>query len=288
MKRPIVPGHELAGEVVEVGSSVRDVAVGDRVVNLHVAPCGQCRYCVAGHHPRCERAMHNLGLTADGAYAEYALLQERAVVPLPDGIAFEQGCFLACTAAVALRALVTRGGLVAGEHVLITGASGGLGLHGIQVAKALNAEVTAVTSSEKKADTLRAMGADHVIVATDGKFHGEVVASTNGGVDLVMDTVGVPTLNSAIRSVRTMGRVVVIGNVTIERAQLNPGLFILKELTLTGSSGCSKDDLLKVLDWVKDGTVKPVIDRVLPLDDAVEAHRCLEQRGVMGRIVLTP
>lgn len=287
MKKPVVPGHEFAGEVTAVADDVTGFAVGDRVVNLHRAPCGECEYCLAGHGPRCVRSLFMFGLTADGGYAEFVAAPEGALVKLPEPISYDSSCFLACTAAVALRGMRTRGRLAAGESVLITGASGGVGLHGIQVAKALGARVIAVTSSESKRAMLEKFGAE-VIVSTDLGFHKQVKSVTDGGVNVVLDCVGVPTLNASVRSVKPMGRVVVAGNVTVARLELNPGYMILNEVELLGTSGCTRDDLCTVLDWVADGTLQPVIADRLPLKDAAKAHRRLEDKGVIGRLVLQP
>ncbi len=284
MKRPVIPGHELAGEVVAVGDGAA-LSVGARVVNLHRAPCGQCRYCRAGHEPRCETSPWFFGLTADGGYAEYALAPAVSLVELPAAIAFESGCFLACTAGVALRALRTRAAVAAGETVLITGASGGVGLHAIQVAKALGARVVAVTSSPDKAAALGARGADEVLVAPDLSFHKHAKPL---GIDVVLDCVGAPSLNSAIRSVRPMGRVVVAGNVTVESFSVNPGYLILNEVQLSGSSACSRADLEQVLAWVSEGKLTPALAETLPLASAAAAHRRLEAKGVVGRLVLVP
>jgi D-arabinose 1-dehydrogenase-like Zn-dependent alcohol dehydrogenase len=287
MKRPVVPGHEFAGVVEAAAPDVEDLRVGDRVVNLHRAPCGECEYCLAGHEPRCARSFMMFGLTLDGGYAEQVLAPAKSLVRLPDDVPFETGCFLACTAGVALRGLVTRGGLRAGETALITGASGGVGLHAIQVAKLLGARVVAITSSPSKEAALREAGADEVVVSTDLRFHKEVKRRTDG-VHVVLECVGAPTLDSSIRSVRPMGRVVVVGNVTVEREPVNPGYLILQEVSISGSSSCTRADLARVLAWVSEGKLEPSLAEVLPLKDAAKAHRRLEDKGVVGRLVLLP
>lgn len=283
MKKPVVPGHEFAGVVTAVGDGVTDFAVGDRVVNLHRAPCGECDYCRAGHEPCCQRQMAMYGLTVDGGYAEFVAADAGSLVPLPAGIPFEQACFLACTAGIALRGLASRAHLRPGERVLVTGASGGVGLHGIQVAKALGATVVAVTSSQTKAEILRMYGADDVVVSTDGAFNRRV-----DGVDVVLECVGVPTLEASVRSCRPMGRVVVAGNVTVDRYPVNPGYLILNEIAIVGTHGCTRRDLEQVFDWVRARTLRPVLDETLPLEQAREAHRRLEAKAASGRIVLTP
>ena len=286
MKKPVIPGHELAGEVVEVGEGVANVAPGDRVVNIHRAPCGACEYCRAGHEPRCLRSAEVFGLTVDGCYAEHVLANAGCLVRLPDEVDFEHGCFLACTAGVALRGLRARAAARPGETVLVTGASGGVGLHALQVARALELRTVAVTTSPAKADALRAAGADEVVVSPDGAFHKAVRG--HGGVDIVLDCVGAPTLNASLRSLKPMGRLIVLGNVTIERAEVNPGLLILNELSIAGSSGCGTADLHAVLGWVREGKVRPILAGTLPLAEAAEAHRRLEAKAVTGRLVLTP
>jgi acryloyl-coenzyme A reductase len=286
MKRPVVLGHEFAGEVVAVGDGVSTVRPGDRVVNVHRAPCGACDACRAGHEPRCQRSAEVFGLTIDGAYAELVLAHAGALVPLPAAIDYEHACFLACTAGVALRALRVHAALRPGQSVLVTGASGGVGLHAVQVARALGAKTWAVTSSPSKVDALRDAGADELLVSADASFHKQVRG--RGGVDVVLECVGVPTLNASLRSLRPMGRVVVIGNVTLERGEVNPGLLILSELGLVGSSGCSAADLGDVLGWVAEGKLRPVLAGTLSLGEAAEAHRRLETKAVTGRLVLVP
>ncbi len=284
MKRPVVPGHEFAGEVVARADDA-PFAVGARVVNLHRAPCGECRYCRAGHEPRCATSLWMYGLTADGGYAEMVLAPCSSLVELPAEIPFESACFLACTAGVALRGLRTRARLEPGETVLVTGASGGVGLHGIQIAKILGARVVGVSSSAAKAQALFARGADEVIVSPELSFHKQ---ARDKGIDVVLDCVGAPTLNSAIRCVRPMGRVVVAGNVTVEQHALNPGYVILNEVGIFGTSACSRADLVDVLGWVAAGRLVPAVAETLRLEDAALAHRRLEDRGVVGRLVLVP
>jgi D-arabinose 1-dehydrogenase-like Zn-dependent alcohol dehydrogenase len=289
IKRPVVPGHEFAGTIVELAEDAQGLAIGQRVVNLHRAPCGSCRSCAAGNETRCQRALEVFGLSVDGGYAEYVLARAGCLVPIPADIPSEHACFLNCTAAVALRALRTVGCLRPGETVAITGATGGVGLHAIQVAKALGARVIAISSSPAKADALAASGADDVVVADTPDFHKIVKRRTGGtGVPVVLDCVGEPTLNASLRSLEGGGRVVVVGNVTSTRAEINAGFLILGQLALHGSSGSNRADLEQVLRWTADGVIRPVLADVLPLDAAADAHRRLEDKGVVGRLVLAP
>lgn len=289
MKRPVVPGHEFAGTIVELADDVVGLAVGQRVVNLHRSPCGACRACTAGNETRCQRALEVFGLSVDGGYAEYVLARAGCLVPVPDGLASEHACFLNCTAAVALRALRTIGGVQPGETVAITGATGGVGLHAIQIAKALGARVLAITTSPQKADVLGDSGADDVVVGSAADFHKIVKRRTSGlGVPVVLDCVGEPTLNASLRSLESGGRLVVVGNVTSARVEINAGFVILGELVIRGSAGSNRTDLEQVLSWTAAGVVRPALAEILPLTAAADAHRRLEAKDVVGRLVLRP
>jgi D-arabinose 1-dehydrogenase-like Zn-dependent alcohol dehydrogenase len=292
IKRPVIPGHEFAGRIVELADADAKLQVGQRVVNLHRAPCGACDMCRAGHEPRCRRSLEVFGLSIDGGYAEFVAAPVGALVPLPDGpngIDPTQACFLGCTAAVALRALRTVARVQPGETVLVAGASGGVGIHAVQVARVLGAQVLAVTSSPEKAAAIGDAGADEVLVVTDAAFHKQVKRVTSGkGVDVVLDCVGTPTLNASLRSLDQRGRLVVVGNVTTDRFEVNPGLVILSELQISGSAGCTRADLEQVLAWVLEGKLRPVVAEVVPLEQAAVAQQRLEAKGVIGRIVLRP
>jgi D-arabinose 1-dehydrogenase-like Zn-dependent alcohol dehydrogenase len=289
IKRPVVPGHEFAGRIVELAADVTHLHVGQHVVNLHRAPCGACPACMRGNETRCQRALEVFGLSVDGGYAEYVLARAGCLVPVPAGISSEHACFLNCTAAVALRALRTTGGLQPGETVAITGATGGVGLHAIQVAKALGARVLAITSSSGKLQALANSGADDVLVADSPDFHKIVKRRTAGlGVPLVLDCVGEPTLNASLRSLESGGRLVVVGNITSARVEINAGFVILGELAIRGSAGSNRSDLEQVLQWTAQGVIRPALAELLPLAAAADAHRRLEAKDVVGRLVLVP
>jgi acryloyl-coenzyme A reductase len=283
MKRPIVTGHEFAGTIVAVGSGVDGFARGDRVATTHRPVCGECQACQTQDETHCLQSVASYGMTVDGGYAEETIAYAASLVKVPDAVALEDACFLHCTAAVALRALRSHARLQAGETVVITGASGGVGMHAIQVARILGAKVIAVTSSAAKVESLRAIGAEQVVVG-GADFHKQI-----GGVaDVALDLVGAPTLNASQRSLRIGGRVVLVGNVTAERVEVNPGLLIMKEIAIHGSSSASRRDLAEVLAWVAQGKLRPVVAARLPLAEARTAQARLLEKGVVGRLVLIP
>jgi D-arabinose 1-dehydrogenase-like Zn-dependent alcohol dehydrogenase len=228
--------------------------------------------------------MFMYGHTTPGGYAEKVLCDVRSLVRVPAGVSLSHASFLNCTAAVALRALRTHARLRAGERVLVTGASGGVGVHGLQVARCLGAETVAVTSSPEKAERL-APFADRVIVSTPGEFHREAKGLD---IDVVLDCVGAPTLNASLRSLRPGGRLLIVGNVDQERFALNPGYVILYEIAVMGSAVSSRRDLEDVLAWAAEGKLFPQQQTALPLEKAAEAQAMLAARGAQGRVVLVP
>jgi acryloyl-coenzyme A reductase len=286
MKLPTVLGHEFAGEVAGVGAGDTGFALGDRVVNLHRPHCGECRSCLAGESVDCEQAWQSFGHTVDGGYAELVVAHRRALVRVPDGIDLAEAAPVACTAGVALRALRRHARLELGETLLVTGASGGVGIPALQLGKLLGARVLAVTSSASKAALLEEHGADHVIVSADGNFHDQV--KSLGGADVALELTGSATFGSALRSLRRRGRLVVVGNIRTEKVAINLGALILWGYSLHGSHGCTERDLRDCFALMKDGKLRIVLAEKIPLARAADAHRMLAERKVVGRIVLLP
>jgi acryloyl-coenzyme A reductase len=286
---PAILGHEIAGEVVDVGAGVRQFSSGDRVATIQIQPCGTCSHCRQSRENLCRRGAGFFGEETPGGYAEYVVADVNALVPLPEDISAEIGSILACAVGTALHAIRNRAKLTVGETVLITGASGGVGAHSIQIARLVGARVLAVTSSPEKADFLMELGAHEVIVSEDLDFVPHVSELTDGaGVDAVLEIVGASTFPASLRALRAGGRLVFVGNVTAKPVTLAPALTILKELALMGSDACTRQELADVIQLVQRGQISPVVDQILPLEKAAEAHRRLEQRRVRGRLVLTP
>lgn len=282
---PVIPGHEFAGEVVRVAAGVTEWAPGDRVVNLHRNPCGFCEPCLRGDEVHCERAHAHFGLTANGGYATYVCAPRTALVRLPDAIPFAEGAVVMCTAAVAWRAVRHRADVRPGQTVLVTGASGGVGTMVIQIARLCGAQVVAVTSDPGKVVFLEGLGAERVLVDAEGGFHKKLDAT---GVDAAFEIVGRPTFNASLRSLKPGGKLVLIGNVTGERVEINPGLVILKALHVLGSDSCSRLELIEALRLVENGRLKVRVARSFPLPEAARAQAVLEERKATGRVVLLP
>lgn len=244
VKPPRVLGHELAAVVTAVGEGVEGFAVGDRVASFNFQACGRCDDCLRGRPSLCRQTNGDIGQTRDGGYAEYAVLLAGNLVKLPEGMPFEHACLAACVYAPPYKSIMHVGRISAGQSVVITGASGGLGLAAIQITKALGARSIAITSSEGKAAKLKALGADEVIVSGDGNFGDEVRKLTGGrGVDLVLELIGSPTFRGSMRSLAPGGRIAVVGELHGTPVEINLGLLIIKEFELHGVQSANREEL---------------------------------------------
>lgn len=288
---PTVPGHEICG-VVEDFKDDGEVpfSKGDLVISRHGPFCGRCELCLSGRDNLCQRAGRFVQ-TIPGGYAEYVKAHWSAFVKVPDSLAKKFSpshlSIVFCAVGTAFRAIFTQGNVKPGDFVLITGASGGVGIHAVQICKSVGAYVIAVTSSENKAKILEDFGANYVIVSKDMRFNEQVVAITNGrGVDVVIENTGSVGLEGAIRSLKLGGTLVLIGNIKVDRYSLNPGMVIVRELNLKGSVGINNNELQKLFAFIEQGKVKPVISDEFPLAKALESHRALKDKKSIGRFVI--
>lgn len=285
IRTPVTPGHEAAGRVIAVGPEVRDFSVGDRVGSMHRDACGACPGCLRGETMLCEGGFFVLGLLADGGYARHLVAPESALFPIPEGLADTEASVMHCTFGTALHALSTLGKLGAGERVLITGANGGVGMAAIQVASRLGAEVVAVIRDARHRDFVEGLGAHTVIVDRGDSFHKSSIA---GKVELALDTVGPPTFNSSLRSLRFGGRLVIVGNVIEAKVSLNLGYIITRGIPIMGGSGANRAEMAQLFALHAERPFHAAIERVMPLAEADEAQRLVKAGGRQGRIVLVP
>ena len=285
---PLVPGLEIAGTIVERGHDVKDLEPGQRVATLpRTNHCGACLPCKSGREESCPY-LEFLGHDVDGGYAEYVRVQYDSVCAVPDGVDSLAASLAGACIGTVVRAVFDIGRVRPGERVLVTGAGGGLGTHAIQLARIAGAEVFAATSNATKTETLRQLGADHVVTYQRGNDFGKEVRELTGGrgVDVVIDTVGAAVFKSAWAAIADYGRLVLVGELGSEKIELRPALVFLRRLSILGSYSPGAVHLAKALHLLGRQQLSSVIGPVLPVADAEAAHRRVETESPLGRVVL--
>ncbi|MGA2481600.1 MAG: zinc-binding dehydrogenase [Candidatus Acidiferrales bacterium] len=284
---PHIPGSDIAGEVARVGERVTRVKVGDKVVLAPGVSCGKCAHCLAGRDNRCHE-FTNLGYMIDGGCAEFVRCPEVNCFPLPEGLSFEEVAAVPYVFQTAWHMLVARAGIQPGETVLVVAGESGVGSAAVQIARFFGARVIVTAGTEEKMARARELGADDVIHHGVYRIDEEVKRLTNRrGVDIVFEHVGAETWDQSIASLARGGRLVSCGATTGEDAKLNLAFLFRRQISVLGSYMGTKSELETILKLVAAGRLRPVIDRVLPLESCAEAHAILERREQFGKIVLT-
>ena len=281
---PIVPGHEVSGIIEKVGSGVEYFQVGDRVTSLIYVPCGHCYNCVSGNENLCTNKK-TLGENIDGAYSKYVRLNQRSLVKVPKEVTSELAAISACVTGMLVNALKRVGGITEGSRVVITGAGGGVGTHAIQIAKAFGAEVTAVTSSQWKADSLYKLGADHVI-SSEGEFNKKVKEIWADGANISLENTGDATFNEAFRSLGFGGKMVVVGNLKPSSPPLQLGVLILKGNTISGNISSTRKDIMDALEMSAKKKIKAVVSEEISIDQINEAYERIKEKKNVGRVFI--
>ncbi|GAB1542039.1 NAD(P)-dependent alcohol dehydrogenase [Scytonema sp. NUACC21] len=276
---PIVPLSDGAGDVVAVGEGVTRVKVGDRVAGCFFQDW------ISGRLTR-QKIKSALGGAINGMLVEYIVLSEEGLVLLPEHLSYEEGATLPCAAVTAWQALVTRGGLAAGETVLLLG-TGGVSIFALQFAKILGAKIIITSSSDEKLERAKAMGANEIInYKTYPKWDENVYELTQQeGVDQVVEVGGAGTLDRSLRSVRVGGRVSLIG-VLAGSADVNHIQILLKSIDVQGIYVGSREMFEAMNRAIALHQIRPVIDRVFPFKEAPEAYRYLQSGAHFGKIVI--
>ena len=276
---PMIIGLDMAGEILEVGGGVDSWKRGDRVL---VNPLN--------------RQKGLMGEMMHGGLAEKCLVAQHQLIRMPDGVTFEEAASLPVAYGTAHRMLITHNTVKSGDKVIILGASGGVGTGCVLLAKMLGAEVIACASSADKIQRLKELGADHAINYKDTDFskwavekYGKPQRRTyEGGVDVVINFTGGDTWAPTLRCVKRGGKVLVCGATAGYDPKEDLRYIWSFELQVIGSNSFYDDNLQALMGLIQEGRMRPVIDKVLPLDKAAEGLRLIETREVFGKVVVTP
>lgn len=287
---PRVIGHEITGEIVEVGAGVTGLRLGDPVIAYYYLFCGRCRRCLANLEPLCERSGGNVGKDCDGGYAEYIKLPAHNFLRLPDGIDYRAApahIGVICDALATPYKVNRRARIRPGETVAVFGAGGGLGIHQIMLSKWAGARVIAIDTAAGKLDACRQAGAEAVVnAARDDVIQALRDLTAGQGVDVAIDYVSATaTLEQAVQALAVKGRMVTLGGAgKVFRADAHQ--MLLKELELLGSRYVTRAEILEVLDLVVRGEVWPIVTDIRPMAEAEALHERVEQGAVIGRAAL--
>src|SRR5436853_313147 len=230
-----------------------------------------------------------LGNRVDGGNCELIAVPTVNVIPIPDSLDFNQAASVPLVFLTAWHMLVGRAGIRPGQTVLVLGASSGVGIAAIQIAKLFHARVITTTGDEKKLEKARALGADHGINHYKQKISEEVKKITNkAGVDIVVEHVGAATWDESMRSLKTAGTLVTCGATTGPEVKIDLRHLFARQLRLLGSYMGTMAELNEVLGHVFAGRLKPVLDKVFPLSESRAAHEYLERSQMFGKVVVNP
>ena len=279
---PHILGSDIAGEVLRVGDLCHRVLLSPGL------SCRQCAQCMSGIDNQCRRYTL-FGAGVDGGNREYLPAPEYAVIPIPDSLSFEEAAAAPLVFLTAWHMLLARAGLQAGEDVLVLAASSGVGMAAVQLAKMFHCRVIATAGGEAKLAKAKALGADHVIDHYEQDISAEVKKLTERrGVDVVFEHVGEATWPKSVESLAPGGRLVTCGATTGGDARIDLRFLFSRHQSLLGSFMGTMGELHRVLKFVFQGKLKPVIDKVYPMTEIAAAHQRLENKEQFGKVVVVP
>lgn len=284
---PHTPGHEIAGEVVAVGSEVKNISVGQKGIAYFYIACRDCEMCRTGRENVCF-SMKRLGFELPGGFAEYVKMPAYNFCPLPEGLSLREMAILPDAMATPYHALKTMAEVKAGQEVLIMGV-GGLGIHAVQMARLMGARVFAVDRREESLKWASKQGADALINSSEEGSSQRVMELTRGrGVDVVIENVGTAqSIQFSLSCLKRRGRLVLVGYDPLNPYPLNGMEMHYNEWIVCGSRVSTKQELLEVIDLVQQGRMKPILYKHLFWEEANEAIQEIQKGTALGRVVLT-
>jgi len=286
LSMPHILGCDAAGVVVDAGSDVTNVKIGDEVVLNPGLSCGSCEYCNRGEQSEC-LSFGIVGMSRPGTFARRVAVPSQNVHPKPAFMNFDQAGTFALACVTAWRMLFTKAQIKPGQIILLHGIGGGVALCALQLAKLIGARVIVTSSSDKKLTGARQIGADCTINYKTANVAESVKDLTSGrGVDVVIDTVGAATWPVDFAVVRCGGRIILCGVTTGAKAETDLRALYWNQLTIMGSIMGSNEDFRQMLEAVTAAELRPVIDSVGPLENVRKAMERMEEGEQLGKIVL--
>ncbi|MBI3700890.1 MAG: zinc-binding dehydrogenase [Afipia sp.] len=286
-KLPLVVGAEASGEIASVGAGVTRFKPGQKVVMYGALTCGVCAACKAGRDNLCENVAGIMGFHVDGFARELMNLNERLVIPVPDGVSDRDAACAPIAFSTVQHMLFDNAKLLPGETVLVHAGGSGIGTVAIMMAKAIGCTVITTVGDDSKIEGVKKLGADYVINYRKDRFEGETRKITKKkGVDVVFEHVGADTFAGSLLSMKRGGRLVTCGATSGPTATLNLMQLFQQQYRIIGSFGATMKNIAESLDKMAAG-MKPVIDTEVPTENVGEALTRMESRNVFGKIVVT-
>lgn len=286
---PRIMGHELAGDIVEVGDGVTNVKPGDRCTVYFYLTCGHCRRCRGGRETLCENWGGHVGVHVDGGFADLVCLPAGNFLPIPAALDYEAAAMAADAVNTNLHCMRERARISPSDQVVLIGAGGGVGIHGVQMAKLFGARVIAVDVSEEKLELARKWGADDVINARAANDLAAAIMKATGGrgADATVDYVGrTPTFQAAVDSLAVGGRAVAIGAMP-DGFAFDTRRLVGGERTITGSRHSTRAEFIETLEIMARGAIQPVIGERAHFTDVERLFQSIIDQRLLGRGALT-
>jgi NADPH:quinone reductase-like Zn-dependent oxidoreductase len=285
---PHIGGCETAGIVAEVGRRVQGLSVGQRVLISPGQGCNTCSWCSQGIDSCCEQ-YHIQGYQTQGGFAEFTKCRACDALPISEAWSFAEWAAVPLTFVTAWNMLHTKARIQANDEVVIFGASSGVGVAGIQIARQAGAHVFAVASSDEKLRKAEELGAHVLLNYRTQDIAKEVKAHTGGkGADIVFEHVGAAVWQQATRCLGRNGRLVTCGATTGPKVEIDLRFFFTQQHAILGTYMGSRHELLQCVRLIERRIFRPVVDSVFPLDQLRAAQERMEKREMFGKIVVTP
>ncbi len=282
---PVTLGHEIAGEVEEVGSSVSQFKKGDRSLVHFLSPCGGCMYCLQGRGMQCTNLFSRpgYGLSVDGGYAEYCKVDADRLVPVPEDVPLDFAATLGCAGITAYHAVNSVGKVALADNVAIYGV-GGVGMYALQIAKLSGAKVIAIGRNQAKLKMAESLGADYIVDASRSKIKDEIRKATDSkGVDVILDFVVTDeSVKNSSSSLANGGRIVLVG-LSNKPLSINPQILTLKEFSIAGSLVGTKDELTELVELARTRRLQSIVTRKFTLEEINNALELLRRGEIAGR-----